>query len=92
MLNGRTDEEKFSEGLSYVTRSEEARTKLRACISRVQRFMPLLPERGYVLFYSAADCDALKPLYERHGKALSELATDGTFSLYSLEPRKIAGP
>lgn len=85
MLNGRTDEEKFSEGLSFVARSDEMREKLKGVVAKIQRFMPLLPESGLVMFYSEADVEKILPLFRNRGYELTRLDAEGGLSIWKLE-------
>lgn len=85
MLNGRTDEEKFSEGLAFVAGTPERKRQLHAFIAKVQRFIPILPEKGFVIFYSDSDVARLKPLYEKHRCSLEKVDGEGEFSLWRFE-------
>ena len=88
-LNGRSDEEKFKEGLAFIPCSDETRTEIFKFIAKVQRFVPLLPEKGLVLFYSNEDVKTVKPLFESKGCILHQLEKAGDFSLWKME-RKVA--
>ena len=85
MLTGRTDEEKFSEGLALIASTPERKQELKNFIRKIQRFIPMLPERGFVLFYSDADVTKIKPMFENHGFKLQPLSRSGSFSLWKLE-------
>ena len=70
MLSGRTDEEKFTEGLAFIPGGEARKEKAKAFIAKIQRFMPLLPREGLVMFYSEEEKSQILPLYEQKGKTL----------------------
>ena len=84
MLTGRTDEEKFSEGLAFLPVGEDGKAKAKAFIAKVQRFMPLLPKEGFVMFYSDDELDKLRPLFEAKGKKLELLDIDSGYSLWRM--------
>lgn len=85
MLTGRTDEEKFSEGLALIASTPERKQELKNFIRKIQRFIPMLPERGFVLFYSDDDVTNIKPMFEKHGFKLQPLSRSGSFSLWRME-------
>ena len=89
-LNGRSDEEKFKEGLALIPCNEEMRSRIFEFIAKVQRFVPLLPESGLVLFYSEDDVKNVKPLFESKGCILQPLEKDGCLSLWKME-RNVTG-
>ena len=85
MLTGRTDEEKFMEGLAFLPDDRRGlRLKAQAIISKFQRFMPLLPEKGFVLFYTEEDKIRLLPMFEGEGKKLEQLDVCGEYSLWRM--------
>ena len=84
-LNGRSDEEKFLEGLALMPCGEERRKDLMKFIARIQRFVPLLPEKGLVLFYAEEDVKNVRPLLEAKGCELRLLEKEAGFSLWSME-------
>ena len=87
MLNGRTDREKFTEGLSFIARTSEQKVKLTKFIEDYQRFIPMLPESGFVAFYSDDDVRTHTPLFNKHGYALSKVEEDDSFSLWRLSKK-----
>ena len=89
-LNGRSDEEKFQEGLAFIPCSEERRKDLMKFIAKIQRFVPLLPEKGLVLFYSEEDVKNVKPLFEAKGCGFRLLDKEKGFSLWAMERRLAA--
>lgn len=85
MLTGRTDEEKFTEGLAFIASTPERKRELQDFIRKIQRFIPVLPESGFVMFYSDDDVTRIKPMFEQHGFRLQRLAGSGSFSLWKME-------
>ena len=85
MLSGRTDEEKFTEGLAFIPGGEARKEKAKAFIAKIQRFMPLLPREGLVMFYSEEEKSQILPLYEQKGKTLCLLDTDGGYSIWRMK-------
>ena len=90
MLTGRTDEEKFNEGLALIASTPERKQELKNFIRKIQRFIPMLPERGFVLFYSDDDVAKIKPMFENHGFKLQPLSRSGSFSLWTFRTFKTA--
>ena len=86
MLTGRTDEEKFNEGLAFLASTPERKKELKNFIRKIQRFIPVLPEHGFVMFYSDDDVTKIKPMFEKHGFKLQPLSKSGSFSLWRMEP------
>ena len=84
MLTGRTDEEKFTEGVNFLPFDEDRREQIKHWISNVQRFMPLLPENGLVVFYSDEDVSSIMPLLERHAANVELIDKDKGFSLWRM--------
>ena len=84
MLTGRTDEEKFSEGLAFLPVDEDGKAKIKAFITKIQRFMPLLPEGGFVMFYSDDELDNVRPMFEAKGKKLELVDAYGGHSLWRM--------
>ena len=84
MLTGRTDEEKFNEGLAFIASTPERKQELKNFIRKIQRIIPVLPERGFVMFYSDDDVTKIKPMFENHGFHLHQLRKSGGFSLWKL--------
>jgi len=84
MLTGRTDEEKFTEGLAFLPGDENRKAKIKEFVAKVQRFMPLLPESGLVMFYSKKELDTVRPMFEAKGKRLELLDSDDGYSLWRM--------
>lgn len=84
MLTGRTDEEKFTEGLAFLPGGNAFASRVKAVIPKIQWFMPLLPEEGFVLFYTAQDKSNLLPMFESKGKKLELIDANGGYSLYRM--------
>lgn len=84
MLTGRTDEEKFTEGLAFLPGGEALGSRVKKLIPKIQRFMPLLPEKGFVLFYTEEDKIRLLPMFEGKGKKLEQLDVCGEYSLWRM--------
>ena len=85
MLTGRTDEEKFNEGLAFLASTPERKKELKNFIRKIQRFIPVLPEHGFVMFYSDDDVTKIKPMFEKYGFKLQPLSKSGSFSLWRME-------
>ena len=63
---------------------EDRREQIKHWISNVQRFMPLLPENGLVVFYSDEDVSSIMPLLERHAANVELIDKDKGFSLWRM--------
>lgn len=85
MLTGRTDEEKFTEGLAFIPGGEDRKERAKAFIAKIQRFMPLLPTEGLVMFYSEKEQNGILPLFKAKGKKLELLAADGGYSIWRMK-------
>lgn len=85
MLSGRTDAEKFNEGLARLPLCDERMADVRLFIAKVQRFMPLLPRDGLVMFYSKDDLHNIKPMLEAKGCNLDLLDEENGYSLWRFE-------
>jgi len=85
MLTGRTDEEKFSEGLAFIPGDEDRKARAKAFIAKIQRFMPLLPKEALVMFYSEEEQDGILPLFKAKGKKLELLVADGGYSIWRMK-------
>ena len=85
MLTGRTDEEKFTEGLAFIPGGEDRKKRAKAFIAKIQRFMPLLPAEGLVMFYSEKEQNVILPLFKAKGKKLELLAADGGYSIWRMK-------
>lgn len=83
-LAGRSDEEKFMEGLTYIPCNEEQRKAILNFIAKIQRFVPLLPNNALVLFYSDDDVKNIKPIFESKGCEFKPIKTEGSFSLWKM--------
>ena len=84
-LNGRSDEEKFMEGLAYIPCKDEQRKAILNFITKIQRFVPLLPTNALVLFYSDDDVKNVMPIFESKGCKFQPLKKDGSFSLWKMQ-------
>jgi hypothetical protein len=84
MLTGRTDEEKFTEGLAFLPGGETFTSRVKAIVPKIQRFMPLLPAKGFVLFYAEEDKTKLLPMFENKGKKLEMLDAYKGYSLWRM--------
>lgn len=85
MLTGRTDEEKFTEGLAFIPGGEDRKKRAKAFIAKIQRFMPLLPTEGLVMFYSEKEQNVILPLFKAKGKKLELLDADGGYSIWRMK-------
>lgn len=85
MLTGRTDEEKFSEGLAFIPGDEDRKARAKAFIAKIQRFMPLLPKEALVMFYSEEEQNGILPLFKAKGKKLELLVADGGYSIWRMK-------
>jgi hypothetical protein len=84
-LSGKSDEEKFSEGVAMLPVSNSLREKIKKILPRYQRVMPILPPTdGLLLFYSRKDAERLKPLFEKNGRQLKLLDEIGELSLWEM--------
>ncbi len=84
MLNGRTDEEKFTEGVAYLPVDTAKKERLISIIKKIQRFMPLLPENGFVMFYTHEEQEMVKPLFEAKGCKLTLIDSNNGYSLWRM--------
>ena len=87
MLTGRTDEEKFTEGLAFLPGGETFTSMFKAIVPKIQRFMPLLPDNGFVLFYAEEDKTKLLPMFENKGKKLEMLDAYKGYSLWRMSDK-----